>query len=425
MVWLFFLLTLFAAASSNAESETPATIQGDIFFSGRFNSVRDGLVNRENLLQQPDHEAEMALVLAGDLYDFRYAIRAPLTAEHLQDHGSENWHSEADPTLLEFAKELDLGNNSSLIIGKTNLQWDVGYAAHPIGFFDKEVELSDIEDRLRRTEGQPLIALTHIEQAWDLTAVLARDTISEEDGEEQGLTQWAVKAGTQWGLTNLTLLLQKPEGERIGVGGAATYVVGNDIELHGSLFARKGTRRPIHQSLLNALLRYYEPDEQPVDAWRIQDDKWYPRWVVGSQWTSQNLYNLLIEWVHDAQGLNHEEWKNFLSLARFHEKGGINIPEQAVSGNLALDALTLRNQGSRQDYLFLRILKSGQEWEPSLSSFIGLADGSYSINARLTYAGATNWQIWSDARINIGPPDTEFQLVPESGFISLTYRYIF
>jgi hypothetical protein len=398
-----------------------ATIDTIVLQSVEGDTVREGLVNPDNHLDRPDAKAETALVAKGQIYDFRFRVRGQYNLTHRDD-----WYDKSDLILQELSREFQFSDDTTLLIGKTNLNWDVAYSSRPLGFFSKDVDLRDIEDRFDRTRGLPLIALTHIGDGWDVTGVISDDFGETRDGFNAGLRQWAIKAGTQFGATNANLIVQQPERQPVGYGFSATHAVGNSLAFHAEGFVRQGTRRPIHESVFTGQPRFYGADQNPYGEFRRNDNSWYPRWVVGGQWTSDELLNIIVEWVHDSRGLDDDQWRDFKNLARFHGSGrNFGLSDTAVNGNLARDALTYLTTGTRQDYLYLRFLQGGATWEPALSSFTSLEDGSTSFNFRLTYTGAHDWQFWIDARANVGLGGSEFGSVPEDGFVGAAFRYFF
>ncbi|MCW9033744.1 MAG: hypothetical protein OQJ97_05945 [Rhodospirillales bacterium] len=388
-------------------------------------SVRTGVLNPGNILERRDIGNETALISTANWKGLTLRVRMAdeFTRHKSTDEGG--WSNDGDFDIQELVWEFDLPSQYRLSMGKLSEAWHVGYAFHPLGFFESELNRDDLSERFKRSEGLPTAVAGYIADDWDLTLAYSNDFENARDGFNKGLHQWGARVGMLMDSgMEASLVVQKPEKQDVGFGGSVVQVFGNDLEIHGSLFMRQGTRRPLHTAVKNNQLAFHTSD--PYQEFRRDDGKWYPRSVLGLQWTSSNLINVVFEWGHDERGLDNDQWKQWKQQVRYHANGStLGVPQSGVSGNLKYDAETLLSSGTRQDYLFLRLTKGGMDWTPEVSALVGAADGSAVWNARLAYTAATTWETEVYGRINSGNSGSEFSMGPDKGAIGLGFRYHF
>ena len=300
--------------------------------------------------------------------------------------------------------------------------WDPGYIAQPLDFLGQPKNVRDLEDRLSERQASVFVELGRNTTEWSTSFIIGENRMY---AEPQG--QAIIVVEKNFNGTNMLLVTQKTFDQPAGIGSGMSTVIGEGLELHGSFFTRRGTRRPIHLSLLNYDFKFYGPNEFPVSDYRLHDDHWYSQWVIGGQWTVPSGLNVLLEWTHDESGLSPAQWDELVALTQFHANGAsLGVPSAAVSGNLAYDADTLsRNGGSMQDYLFVRFSYPLQSLEFEISSLINTYDQSHSSGIRITYKPAQRWQTWIDMRWNQGDTGTEFGEVPVRRDTLLAMRYFF
>ena len=384
-------------------------------------ATRTGILNPDNILDQRGLGSETALVTETRWQGLALRLRM---AEEFQHHDG-GWRKTDDLDLQELSYEFNLPSRYRLSVGKLSEAWHVGYAFHPLGFFEPQLNRDDLSERFKRNEGVPAIVSGYLADNWDFTLAYSNDFKNSRDGFNKGLHQWAARVGmlTDNGM-EYSLVAQKPEGQNIGFGGTGVQVFGNDLEVHGSIFLRQGTRRPLHSAVRNNQLVF--ETENPYQAFRIDDDKWYARSVVGLQWTSADLVNVILEWNHDGRGLDDQRWEQWKDLVRFHANGAdLGVSNTAINGNLKFDAETLLESGARQDYVFLRLSKGGGDWSPEVSVLVSVADGGAMWNARLAYTAATTWEAEVFSRISSGSSGSEFSMGPNKGSFGVGFRYHF
>ncbi len=413
------LLLVFAQGGTAFASVDEFSINATLIEVVDVQATRKGILNPENILQRRNFGNETALVSEAQWRGLNLRTRL---ADKLYRHDG-GWRNAGELDIQELSYEFDFASDYRLSIGKLSESWHVAYAFHPLGFFEPEINRDDLSQRFMKAQGLPSIVAGYGAEKWDIAFVYSNDFENERDGFNKGLRQWGGRLGmlSENGLET-SVIIHKPEQQKMGFGGSAIQVFGNALEMHGSFFMRKGTRRPVHTSVNDDSLAFYTKD--PYQEYRRDDGKWYPRGVLGLQWTSNNLINSVIEWSHDERGLDNKQWQHWKRLVRFHANT-TGVSSAAVTGNLKYDASTLLTSGARQDYIFLRLTKGGWDWAPEASVLVGVADGSAIWNARLAYTAATAWDADIYARISTGNGGGEFAIGPDKGAVGFSLRYHF
>ncbi len=335
--------------------------------------------------------------------------------------GFQGGNNDTSAEVQELFTTFDVTEGVHAIVGKSFLTWDVSYASRPVNFFACGTDYVDLEDYRRRISGVPMAALSWTGKAGSLVGVVASD-----DAEETGRKQCALRAQGHFGSVEVAAMVRHQSGGPTGFGCTATCVKGRSLELHGSLFVSRGTDRKMHRVAAGEPCRFFGPGEPAVTQMGAGNGKWVPHLVLGGQYTTNSLFNVLVEYIHDGAGLSGEQWDRLLKAADFYTRGGdLGVPRSAVAANLGNIAATLRPQGSRRDYLFVRTSKWWGETEVSAGALIGLADGGVSLSGSLNYRPAADWDAWIEFRRSMGPGHSEFGEIPDRGRITLMLRFLF
>ena len=383
------------------------------------NKTRSGPRPLYNATRIPRFASELALGLEGNWGEVSYRLRATAT---------DGWDPDAagrtDVVLQELSREWIAGKNLRLLVGKSVLSWDVGFSAQPLGFFQTEQDFRDITDRFGRSEGLPLIALTWLGESGSVAVVYSNDFENAPDGFNEGLRQWGLNV--VYDLPGLTVsgVVQQPEDQRLGLGGSISGVAGSRYAFHGSVFVRRGTRRPTHRSIETQELVFWNSD--PYGSFRRHDDRYFARWVIGGRVTPDPWSEFLVEWVHDDRGFDRAEWRRFLKLVDFHRWGGTaDVPQESVAANLLHDGQALIRNGARQDYLYVRYSRQIERSSVAISAFVGVADGSFipAVSADLAKVGRL--VLGARASAFVGSGSSEFGMIALDWIIDASVRYDF
>ncbi len=306
-------------------------------------------------------------------------------------------------------------------VGKSFLSWDVSYASKPVNFFARKTDYMDIRDYRRRIVGVPMVALSWTGKAGTLTGVVASDCAEDTD---RG--QWAFRAQGHTGAAEVAALIRGRSGGPVGFGGTLTCVQGQSLELHGSLFLIRGTDSRVHRVANSNSFSSFDPGLLAVYTTGTAHYRWVPHLVLGAQYTTESLFNVLVEYIHDGSGLSGSEWDHLLKAADdLSVVRALGAPRAAVEGNLCNIAAALRPRLTRRDYLFVRGSRMWGKTEGSVGALIGLADGGVTLSGTLSYQPESTWDVWAEFHRNMGPKRSEFGEVPERMRLTLMLRFLF
>lgn len=365
------------------------------------NHARATTFRTNGLIDRPGNSLEGIGICGGTVERFVWEVRA-------SGFGQDDGYATDALYLRQLYRRFEINEDWGLTAGRGLRAWDVGYVAQPTDFLGSGKSIYDLEDRLSQRRTSTFAALDHFVDGWTLNAI-----VGQYHGFDRSLPQAILSADADIKGTHMTLLGQKTRYQPVGVGADISSVIGQSLELHASGFARQGTDRPIHQSLLDNDFRFYPSGSTPVSSWRRDDERWYPRWVVGGQWTDDSGLNLMLEWKYDASGLSKSQWNRLMSLTDFHANGGqLGVSSSAINGNLKNDAATMQSNGTMRSYLFLRAAYP-QEWlESEIHTLINLADGSSNWGVRFTHNLTDSVKSWIEFNANVGSGHQEFAQVP-------------
>jgi hypothetical protein len=376
-------------------------------------SARSSRFNPDDVLGRERTLSTGAVVFSSSVA----GIQARLRFEAARDFRKDSW-IDTSAEIQELYATFGLLEGVQATVGKSFLSWDVSYASKPVNFFARETDYMDIKDYRRRIVGVPMVALSWIRKAGTLTGVIASDCAEDTD---QG--QWALRAQGHIGGAEVAALIRGRSGGLVGFGGTLTCVQGQALELHGSLFLNRGSYRRVRHI---AAADLFDPGSPAIYTTGTPHNRWVPHLVLGAQYTTESLFNMLVEYIHDGFGLSGSEWDCLLRVADdLSAARTLGAPRAAVEGNLRNMATALRPRLTRRDYLFVRGSRMWGKTEGSVGALIGLADGGVTFSGTVSYQPESTWDVWAEVRRNMGPKRSEFGEVPERMRFTLMLRFLF
>ena len=145
-----------------------------------------------------------------------------------------------DFAVRELALDVSLGESFDLVAGKKILKWGTGYAFNPTGVVEPQRSPSDPSDRLNQNDGRNLVSLTAFLGKTSLTAVYLNDACYAHSAFHWGENEIALRAYTFLGGMDISLVGHYREGDRLELGANSSYVIGDDLELHGEILGKEG-----------------------------------------------------------------------------------------------------------------------------------------------------------------------------------------
>ncbi|HTO92809.1 MAG TPA: hypothetical protein VMM80_00515 [Bacteroidota bacterium] len=315
--------------------------------------------------------------------------------------------------IRELSVDLSLGESWDLLLGKKILKWGTGYAFNPTGVVEPQRSPSDPGDRLNQNEGRNLVSLTGFIGKSSLTAVYLNDAEVAHSSLAWGKNEIALRAYTFIGGLDLSLVGHYREGDRLEIGANTSYVIGDNLELHGELLGKRGS-----SMLYHAILRSDNPAQEftafPYAATEDDSREIFCKLLAGGQFTFTNGINVALEYYHNQEGLSPGEWKRWMNFVKFQDaiqRGAIAVdPAMIVPSrlNLLWSLLTLSPRGTMRDYLFLRAAYSEVSWSCEAICFMNAADGSVALIPTLTWKASAYLSVYARYSGYLGRNDAEF-----------------
>lgn len=414
-VWLWLLLASWVGSAAASDGVNGDIVpKAELLFYTTGDSL-SGTLNPGNVARRPHRIAELATRLGVEFEDGEVIARLSVRRKNIDGQVS----TESDNRLLRIYKQFQLSDSLGLTIGKKNLHLDSGYAFRPFDFFEDLTIAADFDDWRGREEGFPLVALSYAGQEVTLRALYADDSQLAGTEFNRGFKQGMLALDMARDNWNTTLLIQKYNVGSAGLGIGGSFTPSAGLALHGALFIRQGSIRPLHRGVLSDLPAVETPLNDPVGRWRIDSSKWRGRLLLGGQYTSDAQVNFLAEYFYDGNGLNDGEWNNFLRQVALH----LSLPSSPLrSFNLASDSRSLATR--RQHYLFLRLSFGNFLLHPEFSVLVG-KDRSARWGVKMHHQLMEGLSAWLNATANTGSSSSEFGLLPVRNSLSLGLRWRF
>jgi hypothetical protein len=305
-------------------------------------------------------------------------------------------------------------------VGKKVLSGDVGYAFRPIDVLQRESRLQFLAPQL---EGIPMVSWDNFstDHAWSL--VLANPG-HQRRGEAREDGSLALKLYHRAGAADLHGILRNSSRYGLELGGAASLVPSDALEIHASLLTqRRGERRvpltgnPSIGELLAA------------DGALTTETLASPRKaLVGGTWTTAEGFSVLGEFWWDGTAPTTADWRRLRQQAtqRADMLRVPGVPAAAVAGATAA-SLRMFDQGNLvQRGLLTRLAWSdpGGGWAASADVLKSLADRGWTLTTAVSWQGD---RLHFDAGLRryAGPADSVYRLLPERGvaFLGVSMAY--
>jgi len=194
----------------------------------------------------------------------------------------------------ELAVDVSLGDALDLVAGKKILKWGTGYAFNPTGVVEPQRSPSDPTDRLNQNDGRNLLSLTAFLGKTSITAVYLNDASYAHRAFRWGQNELAARVYTFVGGLDLSLIGHYREGDRLELGANTSYVIGDDLELHGEILGKKGS-----SALYHTILTSDNPsqifDTYPYTPLYADSKEIFVKLLLGGQYTLPGGANIALE----------------------------------------------------------------------------------------------------------------------------------
>jgi hypothetical protein len=327
---------------------------------------------------------------------------------------TDNLHSpDYNYSLRECAFDYSLSDQVDITIGKKILKWGTGYAFNPTGVVEPQRSPSDPSDRLGQNEGSKLAAVDFFMGNNSLTFVYVNDSRVQSWQWHWGTQEFALRAYTFLSGLDLSLVGHYREGDRLELGTNWSYVVGDNLELHGEFLGKEGSSTLYHQAIAT------DDDQQifsshPYTAMYNNSNRIFYKLLLGGQFTFDNGVNIAIEYYRNTEGLSGTQWKRWMKFVKFQsdiQRGLIPISPELVGpsrNNLLWALQTLSPRGAMQDYLFGREYFATGDWGIDLIQFMNAQDFSAVLVPTLSFKLSDNLSAYGRLSVFTGKNDSEF-----------------
>ncbi len=318
-----------------------------------------------------------------------------------------------DFAVHELAIDVSLGDAFDLVAGKKILKWGTGYAFNPTGVVEPQRSPSDPTDRLNQNDGRNLVSLTAFIGKASVTAVYLNDARYANSSFRWGENELALRAYAFLAGLDLSLVAHYREGDRLELGANTSYVIGDDLELHGEILGTRGSSLLYHPIITSddpaQIFSSYPYLPLYADSRQI-----FLKTLVGGQYTLDGGVNIALEYYHNAEGLSRQEWQRWMNFVKFQDavqKGEIRVPASLLIPsrmNLLWSLLTLSPRGAMRDYLFVRGAYADDDWGCEVIGFINADDGSIVAIPTLTWKLSRSLSLYVRYTVYAGRDGSEF-----------------
>ncbi len=371
----------------------------------------------ESLMDLPDRSnfAQMQLdasVQAASRLRMRGSFAA--TSLYETDHA-------AQLKLKELYAALSVNDSVDVYAGRRILRWGTGYAWTPTGILDPSRDPSDPQDRLRLNRGRDVIGLDIVRGRQTLNIVYGAPKLIS-DGEIAGDgTQLAARYGVLVRGLDLALVGSIESGHPDKAGINATYVIGENLEVHAEWLASWGSDRlwPSAAAADDPRITYAA---QPLEPLRLAGHPLLHTVVAGINYTTASGWNLVAEYRHNGEGLSNREWGRFVEYVNYNgDLAGTLAAPTLADMNLLWSASVLSSVDNRRNYAFARVARDEVigRFSVDVLSIVSLDDGGLMLAGEVSAPIGDRFFGYVRPSWLWGPRDSEFQMVPSAGGLSV------
>jgi hypothetical protein len=302
--------------------------------------------------------------------------------------------------------------------GKKIFSWDVGFGFRPLDLIQQENRRAVFPSTL---EGVPYLSWEHFnaDSSWLLLYANPGRGRSADAFNEESL---AIKVYARWGSTDLHAVARISRRFGIEAGPAFSDVVGESIEVHGSVLYQQRYERQINRLAESGVLL------SPGDPIETRQFHHGGKALLGMTWSTPAGTSILGEAWYDASAYSTREWRAAADLARRQAtlRGATGIPYAAVIGNIAYGTRYFDHANLLRANMLLRASHHGEnsDWEPAIDLLYTPADGGYVVTTALSYA-RDRYRVDSGIRCYGGPTQSAYRLLPEQRVAYLGLRFAF
>ncbi len=316
-------------------------------------------------------------------------------------------------SIRELSYDLSLTDNLDITAGKKILKWGTGYAFNPTGVVEPQRSASDPSDRLNQNEGRTLVAVNAFSGKSSLTFVYVNDAKFESWKLHEGEQDFALRAYTLLNGLDLSGILHYKKGDRLEAGTNWSYVLGDNLELHGEFLAKRGSSNLYHKIITMDNAEQIFTSDPYVQLFEHSSQIFY-KLVVGGQYTFENGVNVAVEYYRNTEGLSKTEWIQWMKFVKFQngiQQGTIAMPPALIEPsryNLLWALRTLSSHGTMRDYLFGREYYSIERWGFEFIQLLNAGDASMVLVPTVSFKISELFSVYGRFTSFMGGSDSEY-----------------
>jgi hypothetical protein len=315
--------------------------------------------------------------------------------------------------IRELSYDLSLTDNFDVTVGRKVLKWGPGYAFNPTGVVEPPRSPSDPSDRLGQNIGRTLIMVNAFTGKSSLTLVYLNNAQFESGVFHWGIHDYALRAYTFFSGLDLSGILHYRQGDRLEAGTNWSYVIGDNLELHGEFLAKEGSSMLYHQILWSDNVDQIFSTNPYIEQYNNSNEIFY-KLLLGEQYTFENGLNIAVEYYRNMEGLSRTEWNQWMKFIKFQngiQQGSIIVPPEMVApsrSNLLWGLETLSPRGTMRDYLFGREYYSDGGWSIEFIQLMNADDASIVLVPTVSYRISQYLSLYARFTKFLGKSDSEY-----------------
>jgi hypothetical protein len=316
-------------------------------------------------------------------------------------------------SIRELSYDLSLTDNLDMTMGRKILKWGPGYAFNPTGVVEPQRSPSDPSDRLGQNVGRTLISMNAFLGKSSLTLVYLNDAQFQSGNFHWGEHDYALRAYTLLSGLDLSGILHYRQGDRLEAGTNWSYVVGENLELHGEFLAKKGSSTLYHEILWSDNPEQIFASYPYTERFDNSNEIFY-KLLLGGQYTFENGINIALEYYRNMDGLSTSEWNQWMKFVKFQngiQQGSIPVPPEVIGpsrDNLLWALQTLSPRGTMRDYLFGREYYSAGGCDFEFIQLMNADDASVVLVPTISYRISEFFSVYGRFTSFLGKRDSEY-----------------
>jgi hypothetical protein len=335
------------------------------------------------------------------------------TSLNLSDFANNLTVPDYNYSIRELSYDLSLTDNLDITAGRKILKWGPGYAFNPTGVVEPQRSPSDPSDRLGQNVGRTLISLNAFFGKSSLTFVYLNNAQFESGVFRWGEHEYALRAYTFFSGLDLSGILHYRQGDRLEAGTNWSYVVGENLELHGEFLAKEGSSTLYHEILWSDNPEQVFASDPYIAPYDHSSQIFY-KLLLGEQYTFENGLNIAIEYYRNMEGLSKSEWNQWMKFVKFQNgilQGSITVPPEMIGpsrDNLLWALQTLSANGTMRDYLFGREYYSVGGWSVEFIQLMNGDDASIVLVPTVSYRISQFFSLYVRFTAFLGKSESEY-----------------